>query len=659
MNFAAPPAPAARLAIGVTGHRATNAAFSAHRDGIAAVLEQILDGIAAAASTLGAPVRLHCLLADGADQMAARSALSRNWELVAPLPFGLALNVAVNATPGTVADAEALLAGGDAGDAATQARAAAIRDCAASARLFELADRDPLLTSLFLEKLRAPADLFAAQAFAARSSARVALAGRVMIEQSDIIIGLWDGRSRAFIGGTGHTISEALEHGAPVIRINANAPQDWQILRAPEALVAPGPVDRANREAELALLVRAALAPEDAAGAVGMECEVWRPHSNHWWAGYRRIEALFSGDPRPFRSLVQTYEAPDAIATGSGAAMVAAAHALPGGDPAFAKRIDADVLRRFAWADGVSSWLSDAYRGGMTANFVLSALAVVGGIAYQPLADSEQKWMFASLEFVLLATILLITWLGGKWRWHGRWFETCRVAEYLRHAPILLVLGIARAPGRWPQVGPHVEPQGGPQGGDVNWPEYHARQALRALGLPRVAITPAYLRHVLAGLLDPHVVAQRDYHEAKASRLSAVHHNLDSFSTRLFQLAVVSVAAYLLLKAGAALHLLPHDWPHKASYFFTFLGVAFPTFGAAIAGIRYFGDFERFAAISEVTAAKLDGVHSRIALLLDAPDDRLDYARVSELAHAADDVVVTEIENWQAVFGGKHIAVPV
>lgn len=92
---------------------------------------------------------------------------------------------------------------------------------------------------------------------------------------------------------------------------------------------------------------------------------------------------------------------------------------------------------------------------------------------------------------------------------------------------------------------------------------------------------------------------------------------------------------------------------------FTFLGVAFPTFGAAIAGIRYFGDFERFAAISEVTAAKLEGVHSRIALLLSAPDDRLDYARVSELAHAADDVVVTEIENWQAVFGGKHIAVPV
>ena len=121
----------------------------------------------------------------------------------------------------------------------------------------------------------------------------------------------------------------------------------------------------------------------------------------------------------------------------------------------------------------------------------------------------------------------------------------------------------------------------------------------------------------------------------------------------------MSVASYLLLKGAAVLHFVPHDWPHATSYIFTFFGVALPTFGAAIAWIRYFGDFERFAAISEVTAAKLDGVHSRIVLLLAAPDDRLDYARVSELVHAADDVVVTEIENWQAVFGGKHITVPV
>jgi hypothetical protein len=37
----------------------------------------------------------------------------------------------------------------------------------------------------------------------------------------------------------------------------------------------------------------------------------------------------------------------------------------------------------------------------------------------------------------------------------------------------------------------------------------------------------------------------------------------------------------------------------------------------------------------------------------------LDYAGVLALADAVDDIVVDEIENWQAVFAGKHISVPV
>jgi hypothetical protein len=84
-----------------------------------------------------------------------------------------------------------------------------------------------------------------------------------------------------------------------------------------------------------------------------------------------------------------------------------------------------------------------------------------------------------------------------------------------------------------------------------------------------------------------------------------------------------------------------------------------PTFGGAIAGIRYFGDFERFSAISKVTSDKLDVVHIRIRQLLAIPSATIDYARVSDLAHATDDIVVSEIESWQAVFSGKHVTVPV
>jgi hypothetical protein len=654
--IAAPTPPLVRLSLGVTGHRETNATFTANRERVEAALGEVFSHIAAfiaaEADSLGptAPVRLHNLLAHGVDQLTAAMAVRRGWELVAPLPFGRQLNLAINAHPVTKADATALLRGERPADPEVAARAEAVGQWYGAARLFELAEHDETTTRLFLETLAVPNELARAQAFAAQCSERVALAARVMIEQSDILVAVWDGESRSHVGGTGHTIAAALELGTPVVCIDPARAGAWRILSAPESLTNRGNVGQ-DRNSMLASLVRTALRPiEDDAlhiGAQALGNEAWYPRSSRIWTGYRRIEALFGGDGRPFRSLVQRYETPEQIGTGSGAQLLTTARSMAVGDPDFTNRIEAEVLRRFAWADGISSRLSDAYRGSMIANFMLSILAVAAGMAYQPLGRENDKWLFALAELLLLCSILLIIRLGGKWRWHKRWFETRRVAEYFRHAPILQLLGVARPTGRWPK------------GSETSWPEYYGRHGLRAPGLPRVAITATYLRQALEQLLDDHVVRQRDYHLGKAKRLTTVHRRLDRLSGRLFQLAVLTVAGYLALAAAAAAGLAPHGWPHTASKLFTFLGVMLPALGASIAGMRYFGDFERFAAISEITAEKLEGVHQRIRLLLDAPDHLLDYAGVSDLAHTVDAIVVDEIENWQAVFGGKHITVPV
>jgi hypothetical protein len=649
----APPPPRVRLNLGVIGHRKDNPVFAANCARIARALNEIFDAIAAFLDTVPtsgvqcamAPVRLHSMLADGADQLAAEAALARGWELVAPLPFGRALNLAINARPASAAEARVLLAGDDTVDKELLKRAQAIRSLCKTARVFELGDADETIAAQYLAMLEAPGDITAAQRYSAHASERVALAARVLIEQSDIIIGMWDGASQAFVGGTGHTIAAALDAGAPVVLIDANAPENWRILRTPESLAHPGDAGNEEREAMLGTLVKDALRP-DGAGFDALASQVWRRRSNPLFHAYRRVESLFAGGPGPLRSLRETYETPDAIGGGSGAAALAALTALPGADAEYVRMIETSVLRRFAWADGISTHFSDLYRGGMVASFMASGLAIVAGVTYLPFGSSDTKWMFALAEFLLLASILVVTALGRRLNWHARWFETRRVAEYFRHSPILLALGAARAPGRWPK------------GTKTSWPEWYARQGLREIGLPRIAVSQAFLRAALRDLLDEHVTRQQNYHVAKAKRLTNVHHNLDRLSGLLFQLAVVSVAIYLVLRAGAAIQLIPKAVPHNFSLLFTFLGVLFPTFGGTIAGIRFFGDFERFAAISEVTAEKLGAVHQRALLLLSAPDSALDYGSVTDLAHVADDIVVTEIENWQAVFGGKHITVP-
>jgi hypothetical protein len=642
-----------RLTVGITGHRGGNPALLPDGTRIAAALASIFTeieaGLAAERAATPAlnlqPTRLHTLLAHGVDQLAASAASLLGWEIVAPLPFGRVLNVAINAQPKTHADGLALLAGHDASDPTVRARAQGIHHWSDHARLFQVADRDDEITALFEAMLVSPHDAARARHFHAAAAAQAALAGRVMVEQSDLLVGVWDNGNRDAMGGTGHTIVSALEIGTPVLLLDPSRPEHWSILSSTESLAGWQGHTGQDRE-RLRATIGKALHARDGGRVRTLLDESWHPRGTHASTLYRRIEALFGGESRRWRSLVQDYEPPEHIARGSAAALVEAATTLPGADQAFVAEVVSDILPAFARADGISTRLSDSYRSGMVANFLLSALAVIVGVAWLPLGIEDSKWIFALVEFGLLATILAITWLGGRRRLHARWFETRRAAEYLRHAPILLLIGVARAPSHWPRAT------------GAGWPEYAARHALRAPGLPEMAVDRPFLRAALQGLLAPHVAAQRVYHNAKARRLETVNQRLDHLAETLFKVAVASVSIWLLMKAGVALHFLPQNWPHATSKFFAFLGVVLPTLGASVAGIRYFGDFERFSAISEVTAGKLAQVEMRIGQLLAGPDTAIDYEGVSRLAHAIDGIVVDEIESWQAVFSGKPIALP-
>ena len=650
------PAPIAaswrpHLALGITGHRASNASFRAHAPAIAAALTDLFARIEVMVDSLpGArgAVRLHSLLVEGTDQVAAELALAQGWELSVPMPFGAGLNCAINARPETLDDAAALLAGAAARDPAVEGRAAAIRAITASAQAFELADRDAEIEALWRAVLTDPDDRDAQRSFDALVSDNVALAGRAMIERSDLVIAVWDGKVANLPGGTGHTVTAALTMGAPVLLIDPAAPAGWRILGRPEELGHLGTAAETDY-ARLEAIIRAAVVVEGwDADQLGRE--EWRPRSSRIFGLYRRIESAF-GDGRWFASLRVNYEAPEAVAMGSGAAVVAAAGAIPGGDPQVVRQLAEDVLPTFVWADGIASRLADAYRSGMCVNFVLAALAVIIGIAFLPTGLGEVKWAFALVELLLLGGILGLTAAGSRLGWHRRWFAMRRVAEYLRHAPALLLLGVARPTGRWPRSGGHGDEAAG-------WPEHFARHALRDVGLPQVAVTRDYLRAALGKAVLPYVAAQCAYHQAKARRLERVHHGLDKAAEACFALAVASVTAYLALKGAGLAGWVPKSLAGDLSPVFTFLGVAFPTLGANLSGIRYFGDFERFGAISRVAAEKLDAIEARITLLLSGNPQALTYAAAADLIHALDEAVVEELASWQAVFGAKHLALP-
>lgn len=647
--------PLPRLCLAITGHRESNPGFAANRNAVSGSLAMLFDAADAVTKRQAegsARTRLFSLLAHGADLMAVDQAMTRGWEIAAPLPFGLELDIAINADPASVADFDALIKGLPAADAETETRAEHIRKVASSAKLFELAEADAAIEAAHRVMLAAGPDLLSTRRFSDIASGRVAAAGRIMIEQSDALIAIWDGIAQGGIGGTRHTIASAVDAGTPVIWIDASQPGRVCLLRTPEDLFVLPDAEQLTDSAAVKQFIGTLFNPPEVdqnERAIAFHTEQWHDSSARRFHAYRRVEALFGGAKlrEKFARLKQRYPRPENVAEHECANVLAAARGLPGGDTVFTGRIETQIFQRFAWADGLSTYLSDAYRGGMTMNFILSALAIIVGVTYLPLTVVDAKWPFALTEFILLTTIVAITAIGRRNKWHERWFETRRVAEYFRHAPIMLLLGVARSSGRWPR------------GAETEWPEFYAKEVLRELGLPAVRIDHAYLQAVLATLLRQHASSQRIYHEAKAHRLARVHHGLDRFSERLFKLAILSVATYLVLLAASYGGLISADVPYGLAKIFTFLGVSLPALGGALAGIRYFGDFERFASISEITAEKLAEVETRISILLKAPEGQLSYPQVAALAHTIDDIVVTEIENWQSVFGSKQIAVPV
>lgn len=635
------------LSLGITGHRPDNPTFAANEDEVKASLLAVFETIERfrreSASASQGDVRLHGLLASGVDQLAAEYALAHGWQLVAPLPFGKGLNIAINAGADTREDVEALCEGRAATDPSVEQRAAETRDFIAKARVFEIADRDEEIRSLLNGSIERPDDRTIARRLQALASDNVALAGRIMIERVDLLIAVWDGKWSDAQGGTGHTVFAALENGTPVLVIHLDDPRTWTILTRPEELAhradaMPGEPDHDR----LRELVETALAPPDA----GIGKEEWRPKSPFGFGFYRRIETLLGGRTTSSGTVQSVYEDPAHIAEGTAAKLLETTESVLGEDDPVHTRLRSELLPAFANADGISSRLSDAYRSGMTLNFALSAFAIMVGIAYLPFDLARYKWIFATVELGSLVAILMVTFAGQRRAWHRRWFETRRVAEYLRFAPAITVLGIARPNGRWPR------------GESREWPERFSRDCLRDVGLPRAKVDRDYLRTVLEGIVLPHVEGQRRYHEAKSQQLARVHHRADRSAEGCFIAAILSVATYLAIELGAAAGVLRADLPYALAKTFTFLGVAFPTLGSTLAGIRYFGDFERFSAISRATATKLADIEDRIELLLSGDPARLTYRAVSKVVKGVDEIVVAEIESWQSVFGAKHLGLP-
>ena len=209
--------PRARLAlrVGVVGHRpnrlpgdaATLAALRARIGEVLLAARDEVERFQAEGGDAGlyAPdpplMRAVAPLAEGTDRIFVEEALALGYGLICPMPFAQA-------------EYERDFTGKSALEPGSVAK---LRDLLARAR-----DGAGLVT-------------FELDGGRSDRGAAYGAAGRVTLNQSDLLVVVWDGEEKAGPGGTVDTVQEAIRFHVPVLWINARDPSDWFSVTRPAA----------------------------------------------------------------------------------------------------------------------------------------------------------------------------------------------------------------------------------------------------------------------------------------------------------------------------------------------------------------------------------------------------------------------------------------
>ena len=599
-------------------------------------------------------------LAEGCDRMFAEAALARGYVLTCPMPFAQGLY------EGDFAPAIAREPGSHARVRGNLRRA---RD-GAGLETFELDG-----------ERASPAAISAARADAAS----------VVLNQSDLMVFVWDGERTGGAGASLETLREAISYHVPVVWIDAVAPFAWMVVRAEadlDCLKAPGRCspaetaigDGSNENQELERAVERIVREEidlpatpraaDARGAPTVRkprlADEAHAHAHDYFAERRPPLDLFFLW-KWFRDLVGdfTWRVPrlitrDFISVVRDHWPINAAEASRAPERPMIFWVNGEIRDHFAWSDQLADNYADAYRSAFLLSYLLSAAAVLvamlpramgseGGDAAGTLARGGWSLLASGCgELALLVTIVALLVAGRRLRWHERWMEYRVLAELIRELKFLAPLGGGRPLPRTPT---HLAVYGDPA---QTWMYWHLRAIARATGLPTVRASPEYLMEcldLLVEIADDPANGQRAFHETNCKRYEHLHERLHGASIIVFAVTVVAIVLNLSLhQFGQAAGPKGLGFNPRGDIFILF-SAFLPAFAAALAGINNHGEFLRISKRSRAMAdgfAQFAGAIRALRRRLRL-GERVSLAEVTPLASKMAETMVDEVIDWRVV----------
>jgi hypothetical protein len=587
-----PPRPRLVVQIGVTGHR-PNRLSPQIADDLPRQCGQVLKAIAGLASSAHDPLlyapqppllRIISPLAEGADRIVARAGLALGADLQCALPFH--------------ADEYCL----DFEDAASREEFRAL--LAKASVVFE-ADASRDAEEVAYERI-----------------------GRMVLEQSDFLIAIWDGEPAAGRGGTAQIVEEAMAQNVPVLWLHASEPKAPCILFADES----GKRQQRSLDELNPIFGGRFSQPGDSEDGFNLSHAYFaekQPKFDPGWI-FRIFRDLVANGRLRIRSWrVANFEKSLRDEWGK---MIAKSPGLPEDTRHYL--LDR-LCPHYAWADGLSAYYAGALRSTSLATSLMAAFAVlVPMVDYVCIKhEIELGQIPAFTEFSLIVIILAITWHGRRKRWHERWLNLRQLAELLRQYSYLAPLGCALAT---PPPPAHFR-----SGPDRSWVDGMFRTIARDLGLAPAVVNHAYVSSV-AKLIAHILEGQVKYHEGNHETMHKLSHHLHYMGTALFIFTLLGCVWHVIFGESSWLLLL---------------ATVPPAFGAAFYGIANHGEFSRSADRSLAMARELEAIQStELHKALASPHES--FAALRQTAEKIASVMIAETMDWSFVFRYRTLNLP-
>ena len=588
MAMSAPPRPRLAIRIGVTGHRPdklSRADLDVLRERISQVIEQVRQVALEAAADRSTgyleekPIlRVVSALAEGSDRLVAEVALAAEFELHVILPYAADIY----------------------------------------AQEFETAD-----SRAEFRRLLAAANAVLVLDGTARDDEAYERVGFAVLQQSDVLIAVWDGEEAAGRGGTADIVRHAAEQGTLLAWVRADPPHQTSLLQTDgEELKAS---DIEELRPRLMSLVRppAGRRPNSGGRAVPDLRERYftetpvRGRLGHFYGILTRLVSR-AGRPWP-RFLPRDYVA----------ATRAAWRRLWVGIPdTMTAPLEAALTTPYAWADQLATYYANRHRSAFTWIYLLTFLAVLFAFGKE---HDEAHLLYWVLGYILTLVCLLGLWWTGKRRlWHERWLDYRSLAEQLRHLILLIPLGRGRPALRVPVHAAAFDPR-------ATWVQWYVRGVASQTGLVSAVVDARYLDGYRA-LLRAELREQVEYHAALATSMQSVQRRLDRL---VLALVLGGLAASAL------------SFTHISSSALIPLTALLPALGGAIYGFLGEGEFRAIARRSQGIHAGLQGLVARLDKLR-APTSR----SLERVAEAAVEMMGGELIDWRVDIGGKPLSLP-